>query len=158
MYRSPSRTWRQGASADLRGSGRGPVAASAGAALKEITPAAAVQPSSPQVQRTISLNMSVILGSARKRVIFAPGDRVGHRRNADRSQFGYGALTIARTRVADRAITTPRKCAAHPQSSGYNRPNRVPWRPPHLGNEQVHPCEPESKVHRPLPRPIPLKS
>ncbi|MDL4813927.1 hypothetical protein [Actinomadura opuntiae] len=108
VYQSPlTRLCRQEAGADLRGSGRGPGAASAGTALKEIAPATAVQVSSPQVQRTISPNMSVFLGSARKRVIFAPGDRVGHRQNADRSQFGYGALTIARTRSTDRPTIAP---------------------------------------------------
>lgn len=147
------RACRQEAGVDLRGTGLGPDAASAGAVLKEIAPAAAVQQSSPQVQRTISPNMSAILGSARKRVIFAPGDRVGHRQNADRSQSGYGALTIARTPSTDHLFAVPAKCVTRAQLSVYIRHPLPDRTPSHLTNGKDRTCNRKSKPARPVATP-----
>src|SRR5690606_20585282 len=83
----------------LRASGSTKAAASADAAAPmEVAPAIAVQPSTPPMQQSKPRIVAARPGSARKRFIFAPGDRVGHRENADRSHFGYGALRFAHSR------------------------------------------------------------
>ncbi len=80
-------------------------------------------------------------GMCQKTVHLRPGDRVGHRVNADRSQFGYGALNIANTRLDDLRRPAPLpswpKYAVRPRKPrdvgdlvGAGKASRNGWREP----------------------------